>query len=321
MNLVRFTLLSAACVALSASAPRASTPPVSSARDTEDDGYVWRVVTDINNPKFEGRVGWFEGRGSVPYVYQIAQTEVLTRQYLEFVRAYWPYYGGDPRSEDFTGMFITARREGNGYTYEAMAGWENSPNTMSLRMAARFCNWLHNGKMNEKWAFESGVYDAATFTRNPDGTYNDDYTRAPGAKYWIPTADEWLKAVYYDPDRYGPDRGGWWKQPGGSDAFLKVGYPPDGQTNGSLWEWYSSYLPAGMYPDVTTPWGLLDASGGVSEHTTDGYSFGSSFLDDGPEVVREHDKAGQPVHSTHRYPDTGYLDGLRLAKRMIYDTP
>ncbi len=313
MNLVRFTVLSAACIALIAAVPRASNPPVRSARDTEDDGYVWCVVSDINNPKFEGYAGWFEGEGSIPYEYQIAQTEVLTWQYLEFVRAYWPYYGGDPRSEDFTGLFITARREGNGYAYEAMPGWENSPNTMSLRMAARFCNWLHNGKVNEKWAFESGVYDAGTFTQNPDGTYNDDYTRSPDAKYWIPTPGEWLKAVFYDPDRYGTGKGGWWHQPASSEVPLKIGLPPEGETNASLWQWYSSNLPAGMYPKIRTPWGLLDASGGVSEHTSRGYALGSTFLDTDYFVVY-YDTAGQ-VHTYARlHPDRGYLDGLRLAK-------
>jgi hypothetical protein len=29
----------------------------------------------------------------------------------------------------------------------------------------------------------------------------------------------WLKAVYYDPNRYGESLGGWWDQPGSSDPI------------------------------------------------------------------------------------------------------
>ena len=289
--------------------------PVPATEDL-DDGYVWLTVGDLNNPEFEGLGGGgrFAGRGRVAYPYRIAQTEVLTRQHLEFVEAYWPYYDGNPRSEHFTGIFIRGEQNGNGYVYEILSGWEDSPNTMSLRMAARFCNWLHNGKVNEQWAFDNGVYDTSTFTRNPDRTYNDDYTRSNDARYWIPTLDEWYKAVYYDPDRSGPGNGGWWDQPARSDDPLVIGYPmDDGETNASLWEWYNSDLPAGMYPDVQTPWGLLDASGGLPEHTADGYAFGSGFFDI-PETVAWFDRAGNYYLATKRAPDLASVIGLRLAK-------
>lgn len=290
-------------------------PPALTARAAQDDGYVWCTVGDLNNVEFEGYAGRFEGQGSIPYYYKIAKSEVLTRQYLEFVEAYWPFYNGDPRSDELLGLFITGRQQGNGYVFSILPGWEEAPNTMSLRMAARFCNWLHNGKVSEQWAFEQGVYDTSTFTRNPDGSYNDDYTRSADARYWIPTSGEWLKAVYYDPNRYGPGQGGWWHQPARSETPLKLGYPPEGQTNASLWEWYTSYLPAGMYPEVQTPWGLLDASGGVTEHTvgTFAYALGSTFLDQ-DWTVAHFDNAGEPHTHTWRYPERGYLDGLRLAK-------
>ncbi len=312
MTLGRISLLAFICASLLAHVS-AVAPPTLTAREV-DDGYVWLTVGDVNNVKFNGHAGWFEGRGSIPYEYRIAQTEVLTPQYLEFVRAYWPFYEGDRLSEDFLGLFISGRRQGNGYVFEVLPGWEDAPNTMSLRMAARYCNWLHNGKVNEQWAFDKGVYDTSTFTRNPDGSYNDDYTRAPDARYWIPDAGEWLKAVFYDPNRNGPGRGGWWSRPASSDSPLKIGYPTEGgQTNASLWEWYSSRLPAGMYPHIQTPWGLLDASGGVSEHTSDKYALGSTFLDQ--EVfVDLFDTAGQVHTHTWDGPDRGYLDGLRLAK-------
>src|SRR5690606_23240620 len=100
---------------------------------------------------------------------------------------------------------------------------------------ARYCNWLHNGKVNEQWAFDTGAYDASTFGRDENGDFTDDYTPLPGARFWIPSVDEWLKAVYYDPDRHGPGEGGWWLFPDSSDDPLVIGYPEDGgETNGSL---------------------------------------------------------------------------------------
>lgn len=317
MNLVRFTLLAVACVALSAAAPRASTPPVSSARDVVDDGFDWCTVGDPGNIKFEGFFGTFVGRGSVSYQYQITRTEVKVSEYLEFVKAYWPYFDGDPRSIKLTGDFIYGYRRGNRYEYEITPGWEKAPANMSLRLAARFCNWLHNGKVNEKWVFESGVYDAGTFARNPDGSYNDDYTRSPKARYWIPNVDEWIKAVYYDPNRYGPGLGGWWHYPGCRDDCLIVDLPADGgETNGSLYRPPESpLLPAMMYPDIRSPWGLLDTSGGMCEHTEDRFALGSTYYDAIPEFVCMGDRAGTYHHLTRNgMAEFPSLTGLRLAK-------
>ncbi len=160
---------------------------------------------------------------------------------------------------------------------------------MSWRIAARYVNWLHNGKKDSQEAFESGVYDTSTFTENPDGSFNDQITHSLGAAFWIPTLDEWLKAVYYDPTLNG-NTGGWWEQPGSSDDPLTVGPPGEGQTNASAWTGWDPAFPlgAGFYPEVQTPWGLLDASGGMAEWTEELYidtrrrrvAKGSSFFSD-----------------------------------------
>ena len=90
--------------------------------------------------------------------------------------------------------------------------------------------------------------------------------REPGARFFLLNQDEWTKAVYYDPDRFGEGQGGYWRYPDGSDTPLIPGAPGVGQTSGG-WD----YVAAGAtHPDVgaygvETPWGLLDASGGVRE--------------------------------------------------------
>src|SRR5690606_22099076 len=87
---------------------------------------------------------------------------------------------------------------------------------ISWRGAAIYCNWLHNGQSTDRAAFLNGAYDVSTFGGGAF-EFTDQATHNPGARYWIPTWDEWLKAAHYDPDRNGPDQGGWWLYSNGTD--------------------------------------------------------------------------------------------------------
>ncbi len=214
--------------------------------------------------------------GAVGYEYRMARTEVTVQQYAAFVNAYAPFFEaanpGHTLAPEFTGRYI--RRATLDPTappvYVFEPGAENLATDMSWRMAARYCNWLHNGRPTggaiTQNAFERGAYDTATFTTNPDFTHNDQAMRSPGALFWIPSLDEWTKAAHYDPNRYGPGPGqdGYWKYQAGQDTELTPGPPGQGQTNAG------AQLPSydvGAYPNVLSPWDLLDTSGGVSEHT------------------------------------------------------
>lgn len=247
--------------------------------------------------------------GSVGYEYRISQTEVTANQWLDFVRAYAPFHTGDPGSFQFTGPITYV---GNGQ----YIGGGPGPTYAGWQYAARYVNWLHNGKVNEGWAFESGAYDTTTFTVNPDGTRNDQITRSPGARFWIPSFEETFKAFYYDSNRYGPGQDGYWMYPNESNIAPVSGPPGEGTTNtGTLnGPWWA----AGSYPDVQTPWGLLDASGGEREWTETGESVpntyanriavGSSF-NGFVDHVRSHD-ASDAFYFEHD-PRSGY--GFRIA--------
>lgn len=142
-----------------------------------------------------------------------------------------------------------------------------------------YCNWLHNDKEPTIDALLTGAYDTSTWGVNPPGVfprYTDAAGHMPGAKFWIPSIDEWIKAVHYDPHKDGPDQGGYWLYPNTSNTAPVPGRSPltggTGETNAgyanfdpSDWRSYS----VGAYPDVQTPWGLLDASGGVAEWMED----------------------------------------------------
>jgi hypothetical protein len=207
--------------------------------------------------------------GSVGHEFRITRTEATGDHWFEFVLAYAPFHTGDPGSFQFTGNSVSYL--GNGQ----YIGGGQGPTTAGWHYVARYVNWLHNGKVNQAWAFESGAYDTSTFTVNPDGTRNDQIAHSPGARFWIPTFEETYKAFFYDPNRYGPGQEGYWMYPNGSNIAPVSGPPGEGTTNtGTVGthgpgQWYHA---VGSYPNVQTPWGLLDASGGVREWTETGES-------------------------------------------------
>ncbi|MCC7389530.1 MAG: SUMF1/EgtB/PvdO family nonheme iron enzyme [Phycisphaerales bacterium] len=236
---------------------------------------VWHAVGDPGNAPWtddDYPNHQFYGRGTVDYRYRVAETELTTSQWVEFVRAYGPH-ADNPFDWRFLGSLITGSWQDGEPHYEVIPGYENHAAEMTWRMAARFCNWMHNGQVNEAWAFKDGAYDTSTFTENdnPPPFFNDQDAHRADARYWIPTLDEWWKAVYYDPDKDGAGEGGWWEQPNGTDTVLIADFPENGgETNAGLsagtGEW-DPRITVGMYPDVRTPWGLLDASGGLREWT------------------------------------------------------
>lgn len=201
--------------------------------------------------------------GAVNHEYRITKTEVTVRQYFEFVQAYAPYWTGPPSSSQFTGGWIRYSTT-SGYSYPAeRAEW---PIDVTWRMAARYVNWLNNGKNPEQWAFESGAYDASTFITHPDQSRSDQMVHDLGATFWIPTLDETVKASHYDPNRYGLGQEGYWLFPDGSDDPLIQGLPTEGGTTNEAM-FAAGFLNVGSYPFAPSPMGILDASGGEVEWT------------------------------------------------------
>ena len=207
--------------------------------------------------------------GSVDYDFHITRSPITVEQWFEFAFAYEPYAGGTGAS-----TFITSWGQGGvgGAPISFIERAAEFPADVGWRYAARFCNWLHNGKLNEPWAFESGVYDTSTFVEDAEGNLLDQREPSPGAKFWIPTLDELTKAAFYDPNRYGSGQGGYWPYPDGGDQPLIPGLPEDGgETEASIEiepGVYGPTLPVGSYPHVQSPYGLLDISGGEREWTT-----------------------------------------------------
>lgn len=229
-------------------------------------------VSEAQTPGWINSLGNYERRwsGSVNYAYRIAKTEVTCSQYAEFLNAYAQAFNLSSPSTSVTGEFLLWRPVGTGLParYEVPVGAENLAINPSGRMAFRMANWLHNDKATDQASFLTGAYDIASVL-NASGQWTSIPSRSSGARFWIPSIDEWAKAVYYDPNRYGPGQEGYWNYPNSSDSPLISGTLSDGgQTLAGVAPSPSVfYQDVGTYVNVTTPWGLLDASGGWSEWT------------------------------------------------------
>lgn len=276
----------ASVVALAALAcPALSSPAL--AQGQYDSDWEWATVGATGNAGYVDPV-YGRSYGSVDYAYRIAKTEVSTGQWLDFVNAFgatqrdWALnFGRQPGWS-----FVFDPNNPSGIQYELV---DYSPDVdegnlplvsgASFVQAMQYCNWLQSGKSTDFNAIHTGVYDVARFETDPNYTLADVIAdRNPDADYWIPTEDEWVKAVYYDPNRFGEGQGGWWDNsyssdeppqpglPGEAGAMTSAGVPFDFDEP-NLFGQDVFLVELGAYEDngAASPWGLLDTSGGGRE--------------------------------------------------------
>lgn len=225
------------------------------------------------------------GRGRNDTAYALARTEVTTAQWIEFANSFsmqssqlaFLFVQRSPRS-----AFIDNTYTGPGFRWRlAPTGGDRDYNPASVPvqdftfdMAAFYCNWLHNGKTSHFEANLRGAYDVAR-SINEAGNITLNVTstaHAPGARYWIPTLDQWFAAGWYDPNKNGPGNGGYWDYLNRSNSPLKRGFPgdPGAQTSTANWLYESERAlrqSVASYPDQQTAFGLFDMSGGAREWT------------------------------------------------------
>ncbi|MBM3824768.1 MAG: formylglycine-generating enzyme family protein [Verrucomicrobia bacterium] len=213
------------------------------------------------------------GFGAVPYRYRISKYETTAAQWVEFLNAKGladPSESGlwsenmsredgadnDPRCD--------IRRAGKvgSFVHTVSPEFANRPvNYASFLDACRFCNWLHNGQGDGDT--ETGAYTLNGY----NGRDGRRIQRNPGAKFFVPTEDEWYKAAYYDPKK--PGGPGYWKYPTRSDTK-----PSRVKASANAANYYTvSYLDpyflleVGSFPRALSAYGTLDQAGNLAEWT------------------------------------------------------
>ncbi|WP_294554179.1 SUMF1/EgtB/PvdO family nonheme iron enzyme [uncultured Bacteroides sp.] len=154
-------------------------------------------------------------RGCVGYDFYISKYELTNGEYCRFLNAVArtsdPYHlYNDNMSRGICGN-IEKNNKGNLYIYSVNKGNECKPVVyIHYCDLARYVNWLHYGcpdtGKSELGTTEGnelqGAYNTTDFEDVRSGKKNVYAAwgkRNKGAKYWIPSDDEWYKAAYYDP--------------------------------------------------------------------------------------------------------------------------
>ncbi|MBA4388656.1 MAG: hypothetical protein C0404_11795 [Verrucomicrobia bacterium] len=276
---------------------------------------------------------------SVNHEFRLGKYEITQQQYLEFLNAV------DPKGSNALGLFHAStppiygdqsfdgcdfildvnKSEGQRYALRFGDGTNVPVWGMTWYSAARFCNWLHNGKGgpgSTEGDATNGAYDTRLFD---DGIVtNDPSAHNSGARFWIPTFDEWCKAAYY---KGGGTNSSYWTGPFRVNGEPNGGMPSDDPNTGNVYPRYGNprppapgkRVPVGSYPNALSPYGCLDMGGngnewselmeinyaGAATRRVMGGFFGW-FTD-------HLTLNAQLTFSTHMHPPTDWWNGLRVA--------
>jgi formylglycine-generating enzyme required for sulfatase activity len=150
------------------------------------------------------------GYGSVAYAYSIGVEDVTLTQYTAFLNA---VAKSDPNGLYNTDLGSFAHVKGiartgasGSYVYSVIGNGQNPVTYVSWLDAARFCNWLENGQPTGNQG--PGTTETGSYTLSANTGLE---TKNAGARWWIPSENEWYKAAYYDPTKGGT--GGYWSYP------------------------------------------------------------------------------------------------------------
>jgi VCBS repeat-containing protein len=205
------------------------------------------AVGDPGNPRDTS------GHGSVGYAYRISATEITRSQYATFLNAVATV---NASGLYVPGMGITQSGLSGYYTYSAADG--NKPLAfVDWYTALRFVNWLHNGQpvgLPGPGTTEDGAY---TFS----GPFSAGGRNA-GARFFLPSEDEWFKAAYY---QGGPD-GDYTLYPTRSDSLPAASLPP-GSGNSANYANVAAAGPTavGAYAASRSFYGTFDQAGNLWE--------------------------------------------------------
>jgi serine/threonine-protein kinase len=184
--------------------------------DYFDHTVKWVVIGDAGN-----QADHQTGLGDVDYEFVLTQYELTNEQYCRFLN------GSDAGRRNRYGLAhgpMTATNPAAGinaeeqpdktFRYRPKPGMAEKP-VANVRWAdaARLANWLHNGATLAEDATEHGAYAIENRELDPVTAL----PKQEGARFWVPSVDEWFKAAYF---RGGKSSAGYWKYPTATNTEL-----------------------------------------------------------------------------------------------------
>ncbi|MFM7931244.1 MAG: formylglycine-generating enzyme family protein [Pirellula sp.] len=215
------------------------------------------------------------GYGAVSETFDIMKFEFTNQQYVQFLNSV-DANGNKPNAIYNESMGSNARggisfNSGNsaGNKYAVRTNMGNKPvNYVSWFDAARVSNWLHNGATSSS-STETGAYNLN------NATSGNAVALTAGAKFFIPSENQWYKAAYY---KGGGTSAGYWTyatQSNSAPTAVTANSTGDGSagSTGNRANYNSSAGWNGQTGNVTTvgtngvssAYGAFDMSGNVRE--------------------------------------------------------
>jgi len=235
--------------------------------------FTWQTVGSIGNAPNPTT-----GLGRVTENFKISAYETTIAQYADFLNnsyagkqglygVYNTNIGAKQTTNPPSGVGIAQSGSAGSYTYTVNTGFADKPvNNITWFTAARFVNWYANGQTTAPTATETGSY-----TLVGGQTSGNIAARNANAKAFLPSADEWTKAAFYDPKTQSYST--WPTQsntrptatiPTGNEqitAANTANYNP--QSAGVT----TKMTNVGTYVNTTSTYGLFDMTGNVNEMT------------------------------------------------------
>lgn len=230
---------------------------------------LWRVSIPLVTVTNAGNEADVTGKGAVAYNFRIGKYEINNNQYVAFLNA---VAADDPKKLYSIQMTLNEHggilRSGSPgeYAYTVKLGKGHQPAVwVDFYDALRFCNWLHNGQPSG--AQDNTTTEDGAYSLTPEVLAAENALRNPGARYWLPSDDEWYKAAYHQPAEFEGDSNYWFFPTRSNDVPISE-LPPGGVNSANACcETERRATDVGAYTNSVSFYGTFDQAGNVQEWT------------------------------------------------------